>query len=159
MLRGHLVAASIVAVAVASVGAVFAFARPTYHPYVIPGSINHDLPYTVVSYTAADARRVFAAEGIHLTPRSHSPTITTLGNQRDILVVDAFGDPEKVKQSGFYDFTLVNGRYAHFPRDCGSGSPSAERWQGNVRVIVSCTATGSSSRLWLLCAERALARL
>jgi hypothetical protein len=158
LFRGHLVAASIVGVAFASIGAAFAFARPTGHASV-PGRINGHLPYRLVSYTAADARRAFAAEGIHLRTRSHSPTITTLGNRHDILEVDAFGDRAKVEQSGFRDFTLVKGRFVHFPRDCRSGSPDAERWHGNVRVIVSCTAAGTSSSLWLRRAQRALARL
>ena len=159
LLKSHLVASSIVAVAVASFGAAFAFARPTAHADVVRGSINDDLPYTTVSYTTADARRAFAAKGIHLTPRWHSPTITTLGNKHDILEVDAFGDLEKVKLSGFHDFTVANVRFVHFPRDCGSGTSDAEGWHGNVRVIVNCAAAGTSSSLWLRRAQRALARL
>lgn len=159
LLKGHVLASGIVVVAVTSVGAVFAFAAPAYHRQVMPGPPNNDLPYTVVSYTSADARRAFAAEGINLSPRAKSPTTTTLGNRGDILEVDVFGDPEKVKQTGFYDYTIVNDHYAHFPRDCSSGGLDAELWQGNVRVIVNCSAAGSSSRLWLRRAERAIAHL
>jgi hypothetical protein len=158
-LRSHLLAAGIVAVAVAAAGAVLAFARPTAHPYVIPPPPDHGLPYTVVSYTAADVRRAFAAEGIRLTPRSQFPTVTTIGNRDDILEVDAFGDRKKVEQSGFWDYAVENGKYVHFPRVCGSTIPDAERWHGNVRVIVKCRAAGAASGAWLRRVDRALARL
>jgi hypothetical protein len=55
--------------------------------------------------------------------------------------------------------TVINGRYAHFPRMCGSQSADAERWRGNLRVIVSCTAAGSASSGWLARVARALGRL
>jgi hypothetical protein len=159
LLRAHQLAIAVVAVALAAVGAVFVFARPTYHPYVIPGKLDNALPFTAVSYTAADARRAFAAEGIRLTERSKSPTSTTIGNRGDILEVDAWGDPDKVKASGFHDYIVVNGQYAHIPRVCGSGTPDAERWRGNIRVVVSCTRAGAASGAWLGRVQRALAHL
>jgi len=157
--RSHLLATGFLATAIGVMAAVLAFAHPASHPSVLPGPPNNDLPYAVVSYTAADARRAFATEGIRLGPRSHSASITTLGNRADILEVDAFGDPERVKASGFYDYTVINGRYVRFPRGCGSGSADAERWQGNVRVIVSCRAAGGASSRWISRVARALARL
>ena len=155
----HLVAATVVAVALAGVAAVFTLVRPTDERPVIPAPADNDLPYTAVSYTAEDARRAFAAEGIDLSPRSHSPTVTTLGNHADVLEVDSFGDPDQVKQSGFSDSTVANGRYVHFPRACASGARDAERWRGSVRVIVNCVLAGSASSSWLRRVERALARL
>jgi hypothetical protein len=158
-LRLHLLAVAIVVAAVAAAGSVLAFARPGYHPYVIPEPPDHGLQYTRVSYTIADARDVFAAEGIRLTPRSHSKTITTYGNSGDVLEVDSFGKRDQVEQSGFWDYLLIDGRYAHFPRNCSSGAPDAERWHGNIRVIVSCTRAGTPSPSWLRRVDRALARL
>ena len=120
---------------------------------------DNDLPYTDGSYSPREARRAFAAEGIRLTPRSRSATVTTLGNRGDVLEVDTFGDPDQVKRSGFYDDTVIDGHYARFPRTCGQGSPTAARWHGNVRVIVSCPAAGTAASAWLRRVERALARL
>jgi hypothetical protein len=74
-----------------------------------------------VLFDAAEVGRAFATEGITLTPRSASATITTLGNRRDVLEVDIFGDPAKVKAAGFSDVT-VDARGAHFPR---SSDPEA----------------------------------
>ena len=161
-LSRHLVAVAIVGVAVASMGAIFAFARPTYHPVVMPPPPS-DLPYTAVTYTVADVRRAFADENLRLAPhvpRSESPGITTLWNRAFVLEVDRFGDPQQVKQSGFHDyFTIVNGRWVKAPRTCQPGATAAERWRGNVRVIVSCTRAGDASSTWLRRAEHALARL
>jgi hypothetical protein len=125
----------------------------------MPPPPNNDLPYSSVSYTAADARRVFAAEGVHLAATSGLPSMKTLTSRGDFLEVDAFGDPQKVKQLGFFDYALVNGHWEHSPATCGSGSPDAVRWHGNVRVVVRCTAAGSSSSVWLRRAALALARL
>jgi hypothetical protein len=155
----HTISLAVVVVALAAVGAVFAFARPTYRPYVMPDPPDHGLPYSVASYAAADARRAFAAEGIKLSPRSQSTIVTTLGNQGDILEVDTFADRAKVEKAGFWDYTVANGHYVHFPPACAADAPSAERWHGNVRVIVDCPAAGTFSSAWLRRAERALARL
>ena len=158
--RTHVLATVIVAAAVISIAAVFAVARPTYRPETRPSPPDHGLPYTVARYTAADARRVFAAEGIALSPRSSTPTVTTLGNRGDILEVDTFGDRRKVEAAGFYDYaTDSSGNYVHFPRACGTSIPDAERWRGNVRVIVSCTAARGDSAAWLRRVMRALNRL
>jgi hypothetical protein len=166
LVRGHLAVVSVVALAAAAVGAVFVFARPAYHPHVTPEPPDHGLPYTTVSYSAADAQRAFAAEGIALTPRSHGSAMTTLGNRGDILEVDAFGERAKVEASGFWDYTTdAAGGYVHFPRDCASGTPGApgsydaELWHGNIRVIVSCDTAGKAGAAWLRRARRALARL
>jgi hypothetical protein len=165
LVRGHVVAVSIVALAVAAVGAVFMFARPAYHPYVIPAPPDHGLSYTTVAYSAGDARRAFAAQGIALTARSQLPPITTLGNAGDILEVDVFGERAKV-EAGFWDYTTdATGHYVHFPRDCASGTPGvagsydAELWHGNVRVIVNCDTAGKAGAAWLRRAQHALARL
>jgi hypothetical protein len=158
-LRGHPLVIIIAVATVAAAVGFFVVARPQYHPQVMSPPPDHGLPYTVAAYTAADATRAFAREGIALTPRSHSATVTTLGNHGDILEVDAFADRELVEKSGFYDYATSGGRYVHFPRSCGTAIPDAERWRGNVRVIVSCTAAGSDAESWLRSVERALARL
>jgi hypothetical protein len=166
LVRGHPVAASIVALAVAAVGAVFVFARPAYRPYVMPTPPDHGLAYTTVVYGAADARRAFAAQGIALTPRSQGPTVTTLGNAGDVLEVDVFGERTKVEKAGFWDYTTdATGHYVHFPHDCASGTPAAagsydaELWHGNIRVIVNCRTAGKAGTAWLRRAQSALARL
>jgi hypothetical protein len=156
--RGHTLAAAVVAIAAVALAAVFVFARPGYQPDAEPEAPD-DLPYTAVSYTVGDARRAFAAEDIELGPRSQLPVITSLGKEGDVLEVDVFGDPGQVKASGFHDYTFSGGRYVRFPRDCGSGGASAERWHGNVRVMVSCTAAGSAAADWIRRVERAFARL
>ena len=159
--RTHALATVIVAAAVISGAAVFAFARPTYRPETRPLPRDHGLPYTVARYTTADARRAFAAEGIALSRRSSTPTVTTLGNPRDVLEVDTFAARRKVEAAGFYDYTTdsSSGNYVHFPRTCGTSIPDAERWHGNVRVIVSCTAARGESAAWLRRVTRALSRL
>jgi hypothetical protein len=166
LLRGHVAAVSVIALAVAVVGAVFVFARPSYHPEVTPTPPDHGLPYRVVSHTAADARRAFATQGIALTKRSQIPEITTLGNASNILEVSAFGERTKVEKAGFYNYTTdANGRYVHFPRDCSSGVPGvagsydAELWRGNIRVIVNCDTAGKEGAAWPRRAQLALARL
>jgi hypothetical protein len=137
LLRGHLVSASVVTAAAAATAVFFAVARPTYHRAVTPPPPppDHGLPYHALSYTAADARRAFAAVGIELTPRSHSASVTTQGDRGDVLEVDAFGKRELVERSGFYDYTSVDGRYVHFPPACGRGARAAERWRGFGNVL------------------------
>jgi hypothetical protein len=93
--------------------------------------------------------------------RTHSsdPRITTLGNRRDVLAVDIFGEPKKVKAAGFYNVTVdANGDYVPFPRECTASSRPAARWQGNVRVVVNCAADGDGAS-WMRRAQRALAHL
>jgi hypothetical protein len=157
LLRGHLLAVSIVVVAVMAVGLFFVVARPTYERRMQPGPPDHGLPYTVASYTAADARRAFAEEGIALTTRLRSATVTSLGN--DVLEVGAFGERAEVERTGFYNYTQVDGEYVPFPATCEGGSRVAALWRGNVRVVVSCTIAGADASRWLRRAERALARL
>jgi hypothetical protein len=158
LLRAHQTAALAIALAVAAFGAALAFARPGYHHSVMSSRPN-DLPYSFVSYSRADAVVAFAAVGVRLTPRSKSAVITTLGSRGDALEVDVFGDPQRVKAAGFHDYLPLNGRYVHFPRTCGTALPDAERWKGNVRVIIQCTAATGGSAAWLRRTEQALARL
>jgi hypothetical protein len=155
-LHRHLLALAVVGVALASTGAVFGFARPGNEVRVPK---DEPLPYSRVVFNAAETRRAFAAEGITLTPRSASATITTLGNRHDVLEVDIFGDPEKVAAFGFHDLTIdAGGNYVPFPRNCTASGRTAARWQGNVRVVVDCTVDGGGAR-WLRRAQRALMRL
>jgi hypothetical protein len=116
------------------------------------------LPYAKASFTAGDATRAFAAERIELSVRSRSVLMTTLGNRGDVLEVDAFGDRKAVKRSGFHDVTVANGRQVPFARDCSSSVP-AERWRGNIRVLVDCRRAGATAPGWLQRVERALNRL
>ncbi len=159
LLRGHLPAVAVVAAALAATAAAFAFARPEYHRTVSEPPADHGLPYTRATYTAADARRAFAAVGVELGQRSRSAIVTTLGSAGDVLEVDAFADRERVERAGFWDYLVVDGRYVHFARDCRSSIPDAERWRGNVRVVVSCMRAGGQADAWLRRAERALAGL
>lgn len=158
LLRGHQTTVLAVALVVAAFGAALAFARPGYHPSVMP-SPPDDLPYSSASYSTSNAVLAFAAVGVRLTPRSKSPAVTTLGSRGDVLEVDVFGDPQRVKAAGFHDYLPLNGHYVHFPRTCGIALPDAERWEGNVRVVVHCTAATGASAAWLGRTERALARL
>jgi hypothetical protein len=116
------------------------------------------LPYTQASFTAADARHAFGAEGVELSVRSRSVVMTTLGNPGDVLEVDAFADRRTVERSGFHDVTVSDGRRVPFARDCSSSVP-AERWRGNIRVLVDCARARSAGPGWLLRVERALSRL
>jgi hypothetical protein len=157
-LHRHLLALAVVAVALATTGAVFAFARPDYETKVRMPK-DEPLPYSEVVFSAAQARRAFAAEGITLTPRSTSATITLLGNRGDVLEVDIFGDPKQVAAFGFHDVTVdASGNYVHFPRSCTGSAPTAARWHGNVRVVLRCTVAGDNPR-WMRRAQRALTLL
>ena len=157
-LRSHLAA---VAAAVAATGAVLVFARPAYHPHVEPPPPDHGLPYTRATYTAADARRAFAAEGVSLIPRSSLPQMTDLSDRPLVVEVTIFGNPKKLAAAGFYDYntTDANGHYVYFPRTCANGARDAERWRGNVRAILGCAAAGAAAPAWLQRVDRALARL
>jgi hypothetical protein len=158
LMRTHQIAALVVALVVAAIAATFAFALPNAH-LTRTSSPPNDLPYTSVSYSASGASAAFAAVGVRLTSRSKSSAITTLGNRGDALEVDVFGDPQRVKAAGFHDYLPFNGRYVHFPRTCGAGLPDAERWAGNLRVVVHCSAATGGSITWLRLANEALARL
>jgi hypothetical protein len=166
LLREHVVASSVVALAAVALGIVFLFARPAYHPHAAATPPDHGLSYTTVAYSAADARSAFKAQGIALTTRSQTPLIATLGNAGDVLEVDVFGERAKVEAAGFSDYgTDATGTHVHFPRDCSSGTPGvassydAELWHGNVRVIVNCDTAGKTGDAWLQRAQLALARL
>lgn len=166
VVRAHVAVVGIVAVAVLALVGTFAFARPTYHPYVIPPPPREPLPYTTATYSAAEAQRAFRAADIKLIRHTHEPVpvgappIIDLSNRGDIVVVDVFGDPQRVAASGFSDyFNFANGHWLRAPKTCSPGANGAERWRGNVRVIVSCSNAGASAKLWLARAERALANL
>ena len=161
----HVIAVAIVFAAVAATAAVFAFARPAFRPYVMPPPPG-GLPYTKVTYTAADARRAFAAAGIALVRNTNGPLPAHAApivdfNTKDLVVeVDAFGDPARVTASGFSDFTTFsNGRWVRTPPTCATGATNAERWLGNIRAIVSCTRAGGSAASVLRRVSLALARL
>ena len=78
---------------------------------------------------------------------------------RDLVVeLAVFGDRKTIDASGFSDYHIfANGRWSLAPRNCVAGAKNAERWRGNVRVIVSCTRGASSA--WLRRAALALGRL
>jgi hypothetical protein len=156
----HVIAVAAVLVAVAAMGGVFAFARPTYHPYVMPSPPGDGLSYTEVTYTRADAVHAFAAEGIHLLLGAEQPGMSG-AYSRDLLVeVTAFGDRKTVDASGFSNYyTFANGRWSLAPKSCVAGAKNAERWRGNVRVIISCTRAGGASGAWLRRVTLALSRL
>jgi hypothetical protein len=160
--RSHLVSVAVIAAAVAVVAGVFVFALPSPHPYVMPPPPDAGLPYTTVSYSAADAQRAFAAVGIKLLlhTRERHALITDLSTKDLIVEADAFADPKKVAASGFSNYyTVVDGHWVHAPRTCAHGARNAERWRGNLRVIVSCSRAGSTSSRWLRRVDLALARL
>ena len=156
----HVVAVAVVGIAVAAIGSVLAFARPTYRPYVMPSPPGDGLSYAKVTYTRADAMHAFAAQGIHLLPGADQPGMKG-ANSRDLVVVmTVFGDRKTVDASGFSDYyTFANGRWSLAPKSCVAGAKNAERWRGNVRVIVSCTRAGDASSGWLRRVTLALGRL
>jgi hypothetical protein len=156
----HVIAVAAVLVAVAAMGGVFAFARPTYHPYVMPSPPGDGLSYAEVTYTRADAVHAFAAQGIHLLPGAEEPGMSG-AYSRDLLVeVTAFGDRKTVDASGFSNYyTFANGRWSLAPKSCVAGAKNAERWRGNIRVIISCTRAGGASGAWLRRVTLALSRL
>jgi hypothetical protein len=162
----HLAAVAVLTVAVVGAAGVFSFAKPTSHPYVLPPPPPSALPYTRVVYTASDAKRAFAAVGIRLVIHLHEPVpvkaapIIDLSTADDVVVVDAFGDPAKVAASGFSDYlTFANGRWVRTPRRCSAGAEDAERWNGNLRVILNCVEAGPSAPGYLRRIDLALARL
>jgi hypothetical protein len=155
LLRAHLVSVAIVVAAVAVLGAVFAFARPTYHRYVMPSPPGDGLSYTTVSYTPANAKRAFAAHGIALQRGPKQAGMADLHTSDSGIEVTVFGDRKTVDASGFSDYyTFANGKWSLAPKNCVSGAKNAERWRGNVRLIVTCT-----SAVRLVPAARALAAI
>jgi hypothetical protein len=83
--------------------------RPASGHQPLAAPPDHGVPYSKATFTAAAARRAFAAAGIALSSRSRTATVTTLGNRGDVLEVDAFGDRRDVERSGFYDYTVAHG--------------------------------------------------
>lgn len=163
----HVVAVAVLGVAVAVMSGVFAFARPTYHPYVMPTPPNDGLSYTKVTYSAKDVKHAFAVSGIKLlgapanAPRPAHPAPMVDFHDQDIVVeATVFGNRKAVDASGFSDYnTFVNGRWSLAPKTCVADATNAERWRGNVRVIVSCTRAGGASDEWLRRVTLALSRL
>jgi hypothetical protein len=158
VLRVQVLAAFAVVGALA-LGGVLVFAGPTARTSALPLPPDHGLPYTRAAYSVSEVRAAFAAGGVPLAVRARSAAATTLGSRGDVLEVDTFADAGTVGRTGFWDYTVVDGRYVHFPRACGTAVPDAERWQGNVRVVLSCARAGSAARAWLRRVDRALARL
>jgi hypothetical protein len=110
---------------VCALGALGAFLHPAFRD---PAS------YRVV-YTAADARRAFAAAGLPLVAHSAS----SLSTQDLRVEVDVFGDPREVAANGSPDFTVDSrGHHVHMPRSCVRGILVAAQWRENVRAVVSC---------------------
>jgi hypothetical protein len=108
-------------------------------------------PYAAVVHDTAETRRVFALEGIVLEPKSRAPGIVaTFGDRNDILEVDVFGDPQKVRETGFRD--------VGYKRHCAGGNGKALRWKNNVRAIVNCDLTRQAA-LWVSRVERAFGHL
>lgn len=141
LLRAHLAAVAVVAAAVLATTGVFLFARPTYHPYQMPKPPGDGLSYTHAKYTAADARRSFAAHGIRLVPGMQTGPIASFHTRDLSVLVDVFGPRAAVDAQGFSDYyTFANGTWHLAPKNCVAGAKSAERWRGNVRLIVYCTA-------------------
>lgn len=164
--RAHAALVGVVALAVLGLVGVFTFARPTYHPYVMPAPPREPLPYTKVIYSAADAQRAFRSADIQLVRHTHEPIpvgaapIIDLSNNANIVEVDVFGNPQRVAASGFSDyFNFANGHWLKAPTTCSPGANGAERWRGNIRVIVSCERSGTSAPTWLARVNRALATL
>jgi hypothetical protein len=161
-LRLHPLSIAAVSLGVVAVVGVFTFARPTSHPAVLPPPPGAGLPYTHVTFTARDAQRAFADVGMTLVRHENgrTPPIADMSTKDDVVSVDTFGDARKVAASGFSDYLVfANGHWAHAPRTCVPGAVDAERWRGNVRVIVRCTRAGSDASHLLRLAARALARL
>jgi len=163
-IRAHVAAVGIVALALLAVASMFTFVRPRASA-VLPQP-HSPLPYSRVTYSAGDAKRAFRAADIKLTRRTHAPRpvgnppIVGLGNSGNIVEVDVFGDPQRVAASGFIDYFIVShGHWVKATKTCSRGAKAAERWRGNIRAIVDCTAAGASAPAWVLRVDRALAKL
>jgi hypothetical protein len=145
------------------VAAMALLLRPAAGPRPLAGPPDSGLAYTKARFTAADARRAFATQEIRLTVKSRMTGVTTLGDLGAVLEVDALADRKTVERTGFSDYTVVglgaSAHYARFARTCAGGALTAERWRGNIRVIVSCAKAGSGAPRLLERVGRALARL
>jgi len=124
---------------VTAVGAVFTFARPAYHPDVLPDPPT-DLPYTRAAFTPARTQIAFALHGVQLARRSNQPAMTDFSNGDLRVEVTVFGAPEAVQATdGSFDYVLdANRHWVHYPRTCAGGVRSAALWRENVRAIVRC---------------------
>jgi hypothetical protein len=165
-LRAHVAAVGIVALALVTAAGAFTFARPKAHPFAEPPTPHTPLPYTKATYSARDAERAFRAADIKLVRHTPDPVpvgnppIIDLSNGGNIVEVGVFGDPRRVAASGFSDyFIFAHGHWVKAPKTCSGGAKAAERWSGNVRVIVDCTAAGASAPAWVARVDRALAKL
>jgi hypothetical protein len=114
------------------------------------GGSSSSLPYDKVTFKASDARRAFAGQRIDLAVKSRGPSVTSLGDRRDILEVDVFGDPSALEREGFHD--LPGGR------DCSVAGHLALHWHRNVRAILNCDLVRNDAR-WLARMNRALTAL
>lgn len=165
-LRAHVAAMGVLALALLATSGAFVFARPQPHRYGLPPAPHASLPYSKVSYSARDAQRAFRAVDIKLVRHAHERAavgrtpIVGLSDSGDMVEVDVFGNPKRVAASGFTDyFTVANGRWLKAPKACSPGVHAAERWRGNVRVIVDCTKAGTAGSTWVARVARALAQL
>ena len=115
------------------------------------GGSSSSLPYDKVTFKTSDARRAFAAERIELAVKSRGPSVTSLGDRRDVFEVDVFADPSALQKEGFHDLPRGRG-------DCSVAGHLALHWQGNVRAILNCHLVRDDAR-WLARMDRALAAL
>ena len=74
----HVAAVGLVALALSATAAVFAFARPAYHP---PRTRLVDMAHEE-HYTVPEIQRAFAAEGLHLRHVWHLDGMTFLATKR-----------------------------------------------------------------------------
>ena len=128
----------LIALVVAVAGLFLTVWRPRYQPSTqkLP---SVPLPYSRVQFTVGDATGAFAAVGVRLVPKSHSPGATTIGTANDQFEVDVFGLPARVTAYGSPEvITDAHGNYVRIPSRCTPGIPAAERWRGNVRFVVPC---------------------
>jgi hypothetical protein len=110
----------------------------------------YPLPYDVVRYDAADAKRAFARQGVELAVSSRQPGVTDLTDASDVVEVTVFGDPDGLRRTGFHDLE-------HGP-DCAVAGHLALHWRANVRAIVNCDLV-RSDRAWIARVDRALGAL
>ena len=136
----NLSAIAVVALALAAIGGVVA----------TRSGEKTELPYETVRYDVDDVRLAFAGERVRLDTRARHSWATTLGNRRDVLEVDVFGEPATVRSAGFHD--LESGP------DCTVAAHLAVRWRGNVRAILNCDLAADDAR-WIARIDRALRAL
>jgi hypothetical protein len=139
-IRQYVWAFALIALAASVAGLFLTVWRPRYRPSTqkLPAA---PLPYSHVQFTAKDAMRAFAALGVKLIPKSRVPdVVTTIGSANAAFEVDVFGDSSQVNALGGSPEIIVDshGNYVRIPSTCNSGIPDAERWRGNVRVVIRC---------------------